>query len=37
MKVLVASNGLGNKKQLAVGDRLRFVLRDAILNIESAH
>ena len=37
VKVLVAGHGLGNKKQLAVGDRLRFVLRDAILNIESAH
>jgi len=37
VKILIASHGLGNMKQLSIGDRLRFVLKDAILNVESAH
>ena len=37
VKILIVSSGLDNKKQLAIGDKLRFVLKDAILNIESEH
>jgi molybdate transport repressor ModE-like protein len=36
-KILIVSHELGNKKQLAVGDKLRFVLKDAILKIENTH
>ena len=35
VKILIIGGELGNRKSLAVGDRLRFVLKDAILNIES--
>ena len=36
VKILILRNELGNRKRLAVGDNMKFALKDVIFNIESA-